>query len=172
MKANIAKHFSLMLGVGSFVVTVILFTGINTDPVNATKFFALGAFGISLLFLILKFGSKTLWHEYRIPFLVIAFFCIGIIISTVMSSAPMVQNVYGSYGRNTGALTYFFLACFFLTALLLNTPNQVNRVIVAFLASGFLNIAYCGWVLAFGDFIGWENPYGNILGLFGITDCP
>ena len=26
---------------------------------------------------------------------------------------------------------------------------------------------YCGWVVFFGDFIGWNNPYGNIMGLFG-----
>jgi hypothetical protein len=33
--------------------------------------------------------------------------------------------------------------------------------------TGIVNIAYCGWVIFFGDFIGWNNPYGNILGLFG-----
>ena len=29
------------------------------------------------------------------------------------------------------------------------------------------NIAYCLWAIVFGDFIGWNNPYGNILGTFG-----
>jgi hypothetical protein len=33
-----------------------------------------------------------------------------------------------------------------------------------------LNVLYCAWVLAFGDFIGWSNPYRNILGLFGNPD--
>jgi hypothetical protein len=28
-------------------------------------------------------------------------------------------------------------------------------------------VAYCLWAIAFGDFIGWNNPYGNILGTFG-----
>jgi hypothetical protein len=38
------------------------------------------------------------------------------------------------------------------------------------LFSGAVNVVYCGWALAFGDFIHWNNPYGNILGLFGNPD--
>jgi O-antigen ligase len=30
-----------------------------------------------------------------------------------------------------------------------------------------INVVYCLWVISFGDFVGWSNPYGNILGLFG-----
>jgi hypothetical protein len=33
--------------------------------------------------------------------------------------------------------------------------------------SGVANVIYCLYVLTFGDFIGWNNPYGNILGTFG-----
>jgi hypothetical protein len=28
-------------------------------------------------------------------------------------------------------------------------------------------VIYCGWVVVFGDFVPWNNPYGNILGTFG-----
>jgi len=31
----------------------------------------------------------------------------------------------------------------------------------------YVNLAYCLWVIMFGDFIPWQNPYGNILGTFG-----
>jgi hypothetical protein len=30
-----------------------------------------------------------------------------------------------------------------------------------------INVIYCAWVIAFGDFLAWSNPYQNILGLFG-----
>ena len=167
LREDIAKHFSGVIALGSLVVTVFLFTGINTDPVNATKFFTLGAFGIALLALIIRFGARILWFEHRLPLVAIGLFLVSILISSLNSDAPLVQNIYGNYGRNTGALTYFFFSIFFLAALLLTSISQVTKVIKSFLLAGIINIAYCAWVLAFGDFIGWENPYGNILGLFG-----
>ncbi len=35
------------------------------------------------------------------------------------------------------------------------------------LVAGTINILYCLWVILFGDFVGWDNPYGNILGTLG-----
>jgi hypothetical protein len=35
------------------------------------------------------------------------------------------------------------------------------------LGAGLVNVIYCGWVIAFGEIIPWNNPYGNILGTFG-----
>jgi hypothetical protein len=42
-----------------------------------------------------------------------------------------------------------------------------NILIWGMFGAGFVNVIYCGWVIAFGDFIPWNNPYGNILGTFG-----
>jgi hypothetical protein len=38
---------------------------------------------------------------------------------------------------------------------------------LALYGSAGVNFTYCLWVLSFGDFLGWNNPYGNILGTFG-----
>jgi O-antigen ligase len=57
-----------------------------------------------------------------------------------------------------------------LSATLLRAQKSFDRIIWALLFSGAINVIYCGWVLIFGDFIGWSNPYGNILGLFGNPD--
>jgi O-antigen ligase len=54
-----------------------------------------------------------------------------------------------------------------LGAALLRTKKSFDLLVWALLISGAVNIIYCAWALAFGDFIGWNNPYGNILGLFG-----
>jgi hypothetical protein len=45
--------------------------------------------------------------------------------------------------------------------------TSFELIIKALLVSGFINIIYCLWVIVFGDFIGWTNPYGNILGTLG-----
>jgi O-antigen ligase len=71
------------------------------------------------------------------------------------------------YGRSTGFLAYFALVLFMLGAATLNQLSHHRKIVIAFLITGSANVAYCAWVLAFGDFIGWSNPYGEILGLFG-----
>jgi uncharacterized membrane protein YciS (DUF1049 family) len=50
---------------------------------------------------------------------------------------------------------------------LLRQKSSFNLIIYGLFAAGIANIAYCLWAIAFGDFIGWNNPYGNILGTFG-----
>ena len=86
------------------------------------------------------------------------------------SSSPMVQNLYGVYGRQTGLFCYLILVFTSLAATLLRRKRSFEYVIWALIAAGIVNVMYCGWALLFGDFIGWNNPYGNILGLFGNPD--
>jgi O-antigen ligase len=85
----------------------------------------------------------------------------------VNSDAPLVQNIYGVFGRNTAFVTYILLALVILSAAVLRTQSSFTILIWGLLAAGFANVAYCLWAILFGDFIPWNNPYGNILGTFG-----
>jgi O-antigen ligase len=77
------------------------------------------------------------------------------------------QNLYGSFGRNTGFVTYLVLLLISISALTLTERSSFQRIIWGLQIAGAINVLYCLWVISFGDFIGWNNPYGNILGLFG-----
>jgi hypothetical protein len=85
----------------------------------------------------------------------------------VNSEAPLVQNIYGVFGRNTALITYILLTLVILSASVLRAQSSFTILIWGLFAAGFVNIAYCLWVIVFGDFIPWNNPYGNILGTFG-----
>ena len=54
-----------------------------------------------------------------------------------------------------------------MASTLFTNEKQLMRVLVAFLAVGVINLAYGLWVLIFGDFMAWNNTYGNLLGFFG-----
>jgi hypothetical protein len=87
------------------------------------------------------------------------------IVSAARSNSPLSQNVFGAYGRNNGFLTYFFLSLILISAATLR--SNFEFLTQALLVAGLINVAYCLWVVSFGDFIGWSNPYGNILGTLG-----
>jgi len=146
---------------------VIVVTGVVTDPVNVTKLAAIGSVGVSLLGIFLLFGLKYGIQRFQLFFIVVLIFIMIMALSMFTSAAPFAQNFYGTYGRNTGFLTYFTLAGIALAALLLQSRENFQKVLWGLQVVGVLNVLYCGWVLAFGDFVGWNNPYGNILGLFG-----
>ena len=67
----------------------------------------------------------------------------------------------------TGFVTYLALLLISTAATLLRQKSNFNLIIYSLFAAGIANVAYCLWAIAFGDFIGWNNPYGNILGTFG-----
>jgi O-antigen ligase len=79
----------------------------------------------------------------------------------------MTQNLYGVFGRQTGFIAYAVLIMSALGAALLRQKKSFDLLVWALLISGAVNIIYCAWAIVFGDFIGWNNPYGNILGFFG-----
>jgi hypothetical protein len=79
----------------------------------------------------------------------------------------MSQLIYGAYGRNTGLITYLLLCLLIVASASLSKASSFEKVSYGLLAAGFINVVYSLWVTLFGDFIGWTNPYGNILGTFG-----
>ncbi len=164
---HVERVLGRILCIGSPVITVFILIGVVTDPVNVTKLFALGGVGFSVMAVILLFGAREMWRSFKLPVIVIAVFSLSSFLSLIFSESPFVQGWYGSYGRNTGFLTYFLLSFLFLGSLLFSSKENFEKYIIGFFAAGLINVLYCLWVLLYGDFVGWNNPYGNILGLFG-----
>ena len=152
---------------GLFLTTVVVFSGVGTDPVNAPKLLILGGFAGGSFALIAAAGVRQIWESHRATlFACIAFLLAGLN-ALFQSESPVSQNWYGVYGRQTGLLTYALLIGILLLGLMFETRDQFKVVIQAIFLAGIANVVYCSWVLIFGDFIGWNNTYNNLLGLFG-----
>jgi O-antigen ligase len=161
------KNASLLILVGAPFVTVFLVTQTVTDPVNATKLAAAGGLGFGLLALNLIFNLKAILVENKLFLLTAVGFIVAAFSAAMNSSSPSTQNLYGSFGRNTGFIAYLVLLFIAFSALSLRDALSFKRIILGLQIAGIVNVFYCAWVLAFGDFLSWSNPYGNILGLFG-----
>ena len=164
------KLLSKILAFGAAITTIFLISGSVSDPVNVPKLLVVGvlassAFGL-LLFSNLKSRIKSQWTILG-PVL---FFIAVMLFSVISSKSPLSQNFYGSYGRNNGFVTYLFFALILSSALALRESAGFVLLAKALFFAGLINVAYCFWVICFGDFIGWSNPYGNILGTLGNPD--
>jgi hypothetical protein len=161
------RTIARVLGIGSAFVAVIVVTGTVTDPVNVTKLFALGGVAVGAFAVLLAFGVKELWDSSKALVILLGLFILAGISAVMNSDGPLTQNIYGVYGRNTALITYLLLIMVILAVAVLRRESSFNYLIWGLLGAGLINVLYCGWAIAFGDFIPWNNPYGNILGTFG-----
>jgi hypothetical protein len=158
------KQLAKLLAAGLFLISVFVSTEGLTDPVNVPKLLVLGIFACATLGLFLSARVKFSSPAVLVP---LGLFLLFSLISVARSSSPLTQNLYGAYGRNNGFVAYFFLSLLLLVASQLVRRKSHLTILKTLLYVGYVNLAYCLWVILFGDFIPWNNPYGNILGTFG-----
>jgi len=167
MKNNAEATISKLMLIGLPLVTITVAASSLSDPVNVPKFLLLGMLGAASLFVVAVNGSSLIWKYSKLPFVLLTFFVLFSINAVVNSESPLAQNLYGTYGRNTGFLTYLFLVFLFLAALTLRLGKSFKNLIIGFFIAGIVNVIYCFWAWQFGDFIPWNNPYKTILGTLG-----
>ena len=167
LNKSVEKTIAWFLFIGVPFTTLFLLTGSVTDPVNVTKLFAAGCIGGGAFAITAIYGLNELWSSSKHLVICLSAFIFAGFNCVLNSSAPLTQNLYGIFGRQTGIITYLFLIMIALSAALLRTKKSFELLVWALLISGAVNILYAAWAITFGDFIGWSNPYGNILGLFG-----
>ena len=166
----VEKQLAKLLALGAALTTIFLITGSVTDPVNTPKFLIIGLLASSSIGLVLSTDLRIRLKQSKINLIPVVIFLIALTLSVVSSKSPISQNVYGSYGRNNGLLAYLFLALVMCAALVLRDKTSFTAIRKALFFAGLVNVVYCLWVISFGDFIGWANPYGSILGTLGNPD--
>lgn len=164
---GIQKQVARLIALGSGLTTIFVVSGSVTDPVNTPKLLIMGVFSAAVFGLILVSGVKEVFQESKLLWILSALFLFSSIVSVVFSESPLGQGFYGTYGRNNGLLAYIFLVVLLIATAALKTHESLRKIVIWLLIAGVVNVIYCAWVILFGDFVGWENPYGNILGTLG-----
>ena len=164
---SIEKTFINLLAGGSVVITLAILAGPVADPVNVSKFLILGIVAGGIAALLIRSGLRKAFHGTKgIAIAIFAF--IGVSLLALMASTtPFVQNFYGDVGRNTGFLTYLFLGIIALGGAVVREVQGFKKILFGFFFAGLVNLAYGFWAWQFGDFVPWNNIYGNLLGTFG-----
>jgi hypothetical protein len=124
------KSLARFISIGAFLTTVVVIWGSVTDPVNTPKLFILGSAAFAAGAIAFAMGVKELWRSSRL-WLIGSFVFIVFSISAIVNSAsPIEQNIYGTYGRNTGFVTYLALLLISTAATLLRQKSNFNLILM------------------------------------------
>ncbi len=167
LNSTIEKTLIKLLAIGSAFITVFIVVGPVADPVNVSKFLAAGILSFGVAALLIRSGLNSQIKNNKLFVGSLTLFLFTSISSVIFSDVPFTQNLYGEAGRNTGFFTYFFLGLIALGGASLTEREGFRKILYGFFAAGFVNLAYGLWAWLFGDFVAWNNIYGNLLGTFG-----
>ena len=161
------KLLSTIIAMGAGLTTIFIASGVVTDPVNSPKLLVLGIFSSLALGVFISSGIRNFFIESKLLVFTLILFLSASLLSFVGSQSPASQFIYGVYGRNNGWLAYFFLVLILASTSSLRNAQSLKKIVNGLLFAGAVNMLYCLWVVSFGDPIGWNNVYGEILGTLG-----
>jgi O-antigen ligase len=155
-----------ILAWGSLVATIMVTDRVSSEPANLGKMMVLAATGFALLPLLLN-GLASTYKANRILIIALCVFLLISFVSVFMSENPFERGFYGSFGRNTGFLSYFLLAIIFVAATQLSTVKSFNKIVKALLVAGLLNLIVSILSSTGNEVFSWDIPENSIVGTFG-----
>ena len=163
MISALDKRLALVIVLIGPIASLVVSPVWNYDPINPIK----NLFISSAAFYVLGFiivNSKLL--SVRIPFrirLALLFFLLALSSSFLFSGAPLNQQFWGSFGRNTGFLTYVSLLLIATAAAFTRIQNLIKLIINSLVITSIPMTFYCLIQVAKLDPIGWSEklPFGT-----------
>ena len=149
----------------SIFATCIILPFSNYDPISLPKLavISVGAFS-SLFLLILYRNSFKVSHRPLI--IVVSMFIIWMIVVLLFSNAPLTQQIWGMFGRNTGLVAYLSLVLILLASCISSSENFdfPRRLVTSVIGVSILETAYCLIQIQKRDPIAWSEmqPFGTL----------
>lgn len=153
-----------MILIAAPLVTLLVSPFSNYDPINLVKLLALTSIAFYLLFLSLtnlknwsREGDKTL-------FATAAFFVSWMIVVMFATDAPINQQFWGQFGRNSGFLTYLSLILMLVFTASQFQRKFFDRLVLALLLTNLPVVTYALIQLSGNDPIAWSltGPFSTL----------
>ncbi len=166
-KETVQNRVNWLISVSLFLVTVVVTPTSTLDPINVPKLWVLSALSFGLGAVLLT-NFKILFSKENWQYIIPARAVFGFMtLAMVLSSTYLTQQLFGTFGRNTGLLTYFYFGTLFIGAAVAANKLLVKIAYYGVGAALAVNVVY-GFVQAIGkDPQKWSNPYAPVIGTLG-----
>jgi len=156
----------LIIGCGVLVGLAIT-PNTSFDPVNVPKMTALVIFAFSVG-AVLVYKIQSVFTGSNILFLIAStLFLLHLFLVFLLSNAPVNQQIYGTFGRNTGLLTYASFVIISIAAYVISSQDLARKIFFALLGTTSISLIYALLQTTGNDPIKWTNPYNPIVGFLG-----
>jgi O-antigen ligase len=154
--------------VWALVAATLLVTPLwSLDPINPIKMLAVSAFGFVGLGVLLANQKALQLGRFRFPLILISGFMAWLLVVLAASGGEILQQLFGTTGRNTGFITYLAFSILFVVAMATSSVLFLNRFLMAALLVGVSSLGY-GVIQAVGaDPFDWVDVYSPVFGFLG-----
>ncbi len=152
-KVNYSARILLWVGV---LTTLAINPWFAYDPINLPKMLVMST-GAAFLFGSLAFGIKTSLRDKFFINAISILFLIALAISFLSNSAPWYQQLWGTWGRSTGLITYFSFVVIMLASANLASTELLSLTRIFFERLGYFTTLYTLIQLMDLDPISWSQ---------------
>lgn len=139
----------------------------SLDPINIPKMTLLVLSASFILGVLFSNARESFFSRSNILIVISIFFIIQLAIVVIFAPGVINQQIYGTFGRNTGFLTYLSLLVFTFGAFFASSYGLILRFMYTLIGTGLIAGGY-GLLQTIGlDPIGWNNPFNPIVGFLG-----
>lgn len=167
MQEKIEQTLGKLLMWGLIFATLSVTPLWSLDPINPIKMFIVfttGFMGFSVLFVNRKFLTLG---RYKLPLILISVFSSWLLVVLFFSGGGIIQQIFGTTGRNTGLLTLLGLSFLFVSSLFVSNLNYLNVFRKTSLIAGLFSLVYGVAQIAGKDPFNWVNSYSPVIGFLG-----
>ena len=126
------------------------------DPINLVKLIILATSGFVIFGLFLSSTTNLVSRISKFFWIYCGLFILAMASTFLFSGAPKGQQFWGSFGRNTGLLTYLSLLFILIGTALLQKAHLYRAVINSLVLTSIPVLIYCLIQIAGLDPIGWS----------------
>lgn len=128
----------------------------NFDPISVVKMTVISTLAFLVCFLLVANSSFLLIADKSLK-ITLAFFISCLFSTLLFSGAPIDQQIWGVFGRNTGLLAYFSLAIILFSTAVIVDRSFYSRLISALIFTAVPLSVYCIVQITGNDPIGWSS---------------